>query len=182
MVVAGFGFLYMRPFPDNTGSRNLRFLSSDEQRLVLARVNQDRGDAAVEKFTIGRWARSGLDWKIWAYATIFGSVTTVTYALAYFLPIILNESLGFSVGVSQCLIAPPYVFAGIIMILCGWFGDKFHLRGVPCAFNATLALIGLAILGFHSNGSVRYFGVFLATAGANANVPVTMAYQANNIR
>lgn len=68
------------------------------------------------------------------------------------------------------------------MLGCGWFGDKFHLRGIPCAFNATLALIGLAIVGFHTNGAVRYFGVFLATAGANANVPVTMAYQANNIR
>jgi len=64
----------------------------------------------------------------------------------------------------------------------GWFGDRFHIRGAPCAFNAVLAIIGLAILGFSGNGGVRYFGVFLATAGANANVPVAMTYQANNIR
>ena len=171
----------MRPFPDNSKSRNLKFLTADEQALILARVNLDRGDAAVEKFTFGRWARSGLDWKIWAYATIFGSVTTVTYALAYFLPLILNDSLGFSAGVSQCLIAPPYAFAGFVMVGTGWFGDKYHIRGLPCAFNAILSIIGLAIVGFHDNGRVRYFGVFLATAGANANVPVTMAYQANNM-
>jgi len=42
--------------------------------------------------------------------------------------------------------------------------------------------LALAILGFSDNGGVRYFGVFLATAGANANVPVAMSYQANNIR
>lgn len=54
----------MRPFPDNSKSRNLRFLTADEQQLVLARVNADRGDAAVEKFTVARWARSGLDWKV----------------------------------------------------------------------------------------------------------------------
>merc|ERR1711977_704628 len=35
---------------------------------------------------------------------------------------------------------------------------------------------------FAGNGGVRYFGVFLATAGANANIPVAMSYQANNIR
>ena len=28
----------------------------------------------------------------------------------------------------------------------------------------------------------RYFGVFLTTAGVNANVPATMSYQTNNIR
>lgn len=178
--MASLAYAFMRPFPDNSGSRNLRFLSSDEQRLILARVNVDRGDADVEKFTIAKWARSGLDWKIWAYATIFGCVTTVTYALAYFLPIILNESLEFSVGVSQCLIAPPYAFAGIVMVGCGWFGDKYRVRSIPCAFNATLSIIGLSIVGFHSSGAVRYFGVFLATAGANANVPVAMAYQANS--
>ena len=59
----------------------------------------------------------------------------------------------------------------------GWFGDRFHVRGPPCAFNAVLAIIGLAILGFAGNGGVRYFGVFLATAGANANIPVAMSYQ-----
>lgn len=56
------------------------------------------------------------------------------------------------------------------------------MRGPSIAFNAITAIIGLSILGFHSNAKVRYFGVFLATAGANANVPVCMAYQANNIR
>ena len=59
----------------------------------------------------------------------------------------------------------------------GWFGDRFHIRGAPCAFNAVLAIIGLAILGFAENGGVRFFGVVLATAGANINVPVAMTYQ-----
>ncbi len=79
------------------------------------RVNADRGDAHLTKFAWKRWAASGKDWKIWAYALIFGSVTTVSYALAYFLPIILNLGLGFDTGTSQCLIAPPYAFAGIMV-------------------------------------------------------------------
>ena len=67
-------------------------------------------------------------------------------------------------------------------MLTGWFGDKYHLRGPACAFNAAMALMGLALVGFHGNARVRYLGVFFATAGANANVPVTASYQANNIR
>ena len=45
-----------------------------------------------------------------------------------------------------------------------------------------MALMGLALVGFHGDPKVRYLGVFFATAGANANVPVTASYQANNIR
>lgn len=68
------------------------------------------------------------------------------------------------------------------MLITGWWGDRYRMRGPACVFNAIMAIVGLAIVGFHSNNNIRYFGVFLATAGANANVPVCMAYQANNIR
>lgn len=78
--------------------------------------------------------------------TKLSSYTTQAYALAFFLPIILNTSLGFSVGDSQLLGAPPYVGAGIIMAVCAWFGDKFHLRGPSLVFCSSLGLIGLPIL------------------------------------
>ena len=48
--------------------------------------------------------------------------TTVTYAIAYFMPIILRENMGFSIGESQCLVAPPYAFAGILMLSTAWLG------------------------------------------------------------
>jgi hypothetical protein len=113
---------------------------------------------------------------------VFFNTTTVTYALAYFLPIILTGNMGFSVGAAQCLVAPPYAFAAIVMYATGWAGDKYHLRGPIILCNMVLCLIGLPIMGFHSNANVRYFGVFLTTAGANSNIPATMSYQANNIR
>ena len=99
-MVAGLGFLFLLGFPDNANSRSLRFLTEDERKCVIGRVNADRGDAELVKFNLRLWARSGKDWKIWAYALIFGSITTVSYALAYFLPIILNLGLGFDAGTS----------------------------------------------------------------------------------
>ena len=90
--------------------------------------------------------------------------------------------MGFSLGASQCLVAPPFAFAGIVMFGTSWLGDKYHFRGLVVVFNAVMALVGLPIMGFASSNGARYFGVFLVTAGANANVPGTMAYQANNIR
>jgi hypothetical protein len=98
------------------------------------------------------------------------------------MPIILVQNMGFEVGPAQCLVAPPYAFAAIVMYACGYLGDKYKIRSPIIVFNMILCLIGLPIMGWHSNAGVRYFGVFLVTAGANSNIPAVMAYQANNIR
>ncbi len=99
----------------------------------------------------------------------FFNTTTITYALAYFLPVILTENMGFSVGAAQCLVAPPYAFAGIVMFAGSWVGDRYRIRGPIVAFNSLLCIIGLPIMGWHPSAGVRYFGVFLVTAGANAD-------------
>ncbi|CAL8582723.1 hypothetical protein XPA_008371 [Xanthoria parietina] len=183
-LVALLGYIFLVSFPDNKNFRSIiPFLSVEERQLICARVNQDRSDADLEEFTVKKWLGGAKDWKIWAYGLCFGCATTVSYALAYFLPIILNQGLGYDTGTAQCLIAPPYVFAAMIMILTGWFGDKYHQRGLCVAFNAILCIIGLAVMGWaYGDTRARYFGAFFATAGANANVPSVLTYQANNIR
>ncbi|EAQ83273.1 hypothetical protein CHGG_09677 [Chaetomium globosum CBS 148.51] len=181
-VLLGFvGYWLLVDFPD-AKRKSWSFLSAREKEWVCARVDADRGDVKPQPFSLAKYLRAGTDIKVWAYAMIFFNTTTVTYALAYFLPIILRGSMGFSVGEAQCLVAPPYAFAGIIMYATGWAGDKYRLRGPIIIFNCLLCIIGLPIMGFHTNAGVRYFGVFLVTAGANANVPAAMSYQANNIR
>ncbi|KAI4246216.1 MAG: hypothetical protein L6R42_009983 [Xanthoria sp. 1 TBL-2021] len=183
-LVALLGYTFLISFPDNKNFRSIiPFLSVEERQLICARVNQDRSDADLEEFTVKKWLGGAKDWKIWAYGMCFGCATTVSYALAYFLPIILNLGLGYDTGTAQCLIAPPYAFAAIIMVLTGWFGDKYHQRGLCVAFNAILCIIGLAVMGWaYGDTRARYFGAFFATAGANANVPSVLTYQANNIR
>jgi len=180
-LVGILGYILVVNFPDS-GKTNWSFLSKREIRFVLARVQADRADAVTEPWALSKFLRPAIDLKVWGYAMIFGMTTTVTYALAYFLPIILNRGLGFSVGASQCLVAPPYAFAAILMYLTAMIGDKYHIRGPLIIFNATLCLIGLPIIGWSKNLPSRYFGVFLCTAGANANVPTVLTYQANNIR
>lgn len=175
------GYWALVDFPDKA-HKSWKFLNEREAKFIIDRVNKDRGDAKPEPWSTAKFFRGGADIKIWGFAMIFFNTTTVTYALAYFLPIILTQNLGFSVAASQCLVAPPYAFAAIVMYTTGYLGDKYHLRGPVIVFNMILCIVGTAIMGFHKNANVRYFGVFLTTAGANSNVPATMAYQANNIR
>lgn len=115
--------------------------------------------------------------KVWGFASLFGLTTTCTYAIAYFLPIILKDGMGFSTGASQCLVAPPYVLAAIWMYGCAYYGDKWHIRGPFIIGNGCIGLVGLGLMGFLSNVGARYFGVFLITTACNANVPCILTYQ-----
>jgi hypothetical protein len=180
--VAGFiGYFLIVDFPEYA-SKSWKFISEAESRFVVAKIQKDRHDAIVEPFHIGSYLRNALDLKVWAFAMLFCLTTTNTYAIAYFLPIILREGMGFSLAASQCLVAPPYVMAAIVMYTEAWFADKYHVRGPVVAFNALLGLIGLPLLGYATSPAVRYFGVFLATIAGNANVPSVLTYQANNVR
>lgn len=148
----------------------------------MRRINNDRHDGNLEAFSLKKFLKPGLDPKIWCFAMIFFCLTTVTYAIAYFLPIILMEGMGFGVGESQCLVAPPYVLAGIVMYVSAWTGDRYRVRGPILVANCLLCIIGLPMMGFARGNATRYAGVFLTVAGANANIPSCMAYQANNVR
>ena len=175
------GYWLLVDFPDSK-RKNWSFLGPRERQWIVDRISRDRGDTVVPPFNLRKFLGGGADWKIWVYAMIFFNTTTLAYALAYTLPIILMANMGFDVAEAQCLVAPPYAFAGIIMMLTGWWGDKYRMRGPVILFNMVLSIIGLPIMGWHSNAGVRYFGVFLVTAGANANIPAVMSLQANNVR
>ncbi|KAM4064508.1 major facilitator superfamily protein [Hirsutella rhossiliensis] len=168
-------------FPDSH-RKSWKFLGARERQWVVNRIQRDRGDTQVSPFNLKTFLGAGRDWKVWAYALIFFNTTTITYALAYTLPIILVGNLGFDVGAAQCLVAPPYAFAGIVMFTTGYVGDKYHVRGPVILVNMLLCLIGLPIMGWHPNAAVRYLGVFFVTAGANSNVPAMLSFQANNVR
>ncbi|CBF71440.1 hypothetical protein AN6778.2 [Aspergillus nidulans FGSC A4] len=173
--------IFVVDFPDK-GYNTWGFLTQRECAFILRRLDRDRSDANPEPFNLVKFLRPALDLKIWGFAFIFFSITTVTYGIAYFLPIILRDNMGFNVAEAQCLTAPPYALAGILMVSTSWVADRYRMRAPILVFNSVLALIGLPIMGFAKSAAVRYFGVFLTTAGANANIPASMAYQANNIR
>ncbi|GAB7362526.1 hypothetical protein MBLNU230_g2845t1 [Neophaeotheca triangularis] len=186
VAVGVVGAFFIVDFPENAAKKttalSMAFLTPEEADFVVARIEKDRHDAIAEPFNLRRYLAGGLDLKILGFAMLFMLTTTTTYAIAYFLPIILKDGMGFSTAMAQCLIAPPYVFAAIVMFACAWVGDKYHVRGPIVIFNALLGVVGLALLGFCENNAARYIGVFLATTSANANVPAVLTYQANNIR
>ncbi|PZD37777.1 UhpC, Sugar phosphate permease [Pyrenophora tritici-repentis] len=185
IVIALIGWYFIVDFPElaaKPSKTQKKFLEQDEVDFIVARIEEDRHDVVAEDFELKKYLAGGMDLKVWGFACIFMCSSTMTYAIAYFLPIILKDGMGFNAAAANCLIAPPYVFAAFVMIAFAWAGDKYHIRSPWIIINGILALIGLPLIGFSSNVGVRYFGVFLATAAANATVPCVLTWQANNIR
>lgn len=158
-LVALISYALMVGFPDSK-KRYFGFLDDDEVAFVLARINHDRQDAEqVEKFNFRTYMSHGLDWKIWGFSIIFCMAVMVGYSFAYFLPIILQGKMGFSVAASQCLVTPPYVAAGIWMYFTGWLGDKYKKKAPILLVNGLMACVGLPIMAFTDNVGAQYLYV-----------------------
>ncbi|KAK5098063.1 hypothetical protein LTS08_006818 [Lithohypha guttulata] len=177
------GYLLIVRFPDQERDRpSFKFLNTNECTFIIDKLNRDRADVHTEPFNLKKFLRPALDFEIWGFALIFFCTTTITYSFAFFLPIVLRDNIGFSVAASQCLVAPPYVLSAILMYATSWVGDRYRTRAPIIILNTVISLVGLPLMGFHPSPTARYIGAFIGVAGANANIPAVMAYQANNIR
>ncbi|TVY51137.1 MFS transporter prlL [Lachnellula cervina] len=180
-ILGVFSYVMIVDFPELSPT-SWNFLNEKEAAFIVARIEHDRHDIRLEPFSLGPYLRNGLDSKVWGFSALYTLTTTNSYAIAYFLPIILKDGMGFSIAKSQCLVAPPYICAAIVMYIQAYYGDKWHLRGPIIVGNAALGILGLGLLGYLDNSAARYFGVFLATTSCNANCPALVTYQANNVR
>lgn len=169
-VVLGLvGYVAIIDFPDK--AKNLR---PDEKEMILERIQRDRADAVADTLTKEKFIKYTLDWKLWVFAFMFFASTCGSYALSYFLPRIL-AGMGFDAALSQILVAPPYVWALVPAIGSAVMSDRTQIRSVWIMFNATCAVMGLALFAFLplTNTAGRYAGIFLCAGGCNANVPLS---------
>lgn len=107
-ILVGFiGVFLICDFPELAVKKSglaIKFLNEDEAGLIVAKIENDRRDVVAEPFKLKTYLRGAMDAKVWAFASLFGLTTTVSYAIAYFLPIILQQGMGFSIAAAQCLI------------------------------------------------------------------------------
>lgn len=93
VLIAVGGYMLLVPFPDDKPDKCWGFLTEREVAWVIARVEADRGDTQTEPFNLVKFLKPASDFKIWGFALIFCCLTTITYALAYFLPISESEQI-----------------------------------------------------------------------------------------
>ncbi|OJJ60229.1 hypothetical protein ASPSYDRAFT_78444 [Aspergillus sydowii CBS 593.65] len=174
------GLILIVDFPEDA-RRTRWFLTNTEIDIMIDRVDKDRGDAHVTPFALKEYLKYALEWQGWLLAVNFLMTAVVIYAVAYFLPIVLQQGLGFDVAKAQTLTAPCFLFGSALGIIESWLSDKYNMRGVVVVINAVLQIVGVALLGYAKSNGVRYFGAFILTGGCNANVSASLTYQSNNI-
>ncbi|KAH9887422.1 retrograde regulation protein 2 [Xylariomycetidae sp. FL2044] len=180
IVIGALTFFWIVDFPEEA-HRSFYFLTEDEQKLAIRRINADRKDVEPETFTWERVFVHAKDIKIYGFAVLFFLLNLVSTSLSYFLPIILQSGIGFDENDSILLSAPPYYYAVIPVLLSSFLGDKYNLRGPIIIFNCICLIVGFCMLGFAEQPTVRYVGTYLATGAYVSNWAALSTYQANNI-
>ncbi|KAK6509432.1 hypothetical protein TWF481_004176 [Arthrobotrys musiformis] len=182
-VIAVAGYIFIPPFPDDPNAhKTWGFLNRSEVNYVIRKVEADRGDSQLEPFTIARFLRGGKDWKCYVFGMLICMATIPAYALAYFMPIILNQGMGYSVAKAQLMTAPPYITQAVYQLAFGFISDKYKARGPFIIWNCLVQIIGITVMGWGKGNGVRYFGVIVLCCGMAANLPIIFTYQSNNVR
>lgn len=84
--------------------------------------------------------------------------------------------MGYSTAMALILTAFPFVFAAISCFLFASLGDKTKQRALWPVVQACITTIGLLVTAYAKPNGVRYFGLFLANAGASGCIPGVLAY------
>jgi cyanate permease len=145
MIVAIFAYRFVVDFPENN-----KFLTADETKFIIQRLDKDRGDVEIDRWTWNKLLSYLLTPKLWAFGVLFGSASICAYAFAYFLPLIL-VGMGFSAINAQLLAAPPYVATFFVAFGLAYLGDKYIIRAPIIMFQAVLTILGLSIVSISYN-------------------------------
>ncbi|PPQ63040.1 hypothetical protein CVT24_005986 [Panaeolus cyanescens] len=100
-ITIGFGILgwfYLPTFPEQN-----TFLTTIETSIVLNRVEKDRGDSVPDDISTGKVIAHLSDWKIWVFGVMYMCTTMPSYAISFFLTLILR-GMGWSTTASLLLV------------------------------------------------------------------------------
>ncbi|KAK2464336.1 hypothetical protein APHAL10511_003793 [Amanita phalloides] len=169
VVIAIFSYFFIHDYPQTA-----TFLTPHEQRLVTQMLEEDTQGLATHYDVKFVWQALG-DYKYYLQALLYICILVPVYAIALFMPTIIN-SLGYSAAKAQLLTIPPYVAGCIATILVGYFSDKHNLRGLYIVGGCFVSLVGYIVLITQTKPAVGYGGAIIATVGVFPVVAIDLAW------
>ncbi|TEB20276.1 MFS general substrate transporter [Coprinellus micaceus] len=164
-------WFYIPDFPDKN-----TFLTKEETKLVLDRIEADRQDSLPDPMTGKKILKHMADPFLWSCAFMFMSSTMPAYTIAFFTSILL-QGMGFGIRDSLVLGAPPYVAAAISTYVFAWLADRTQRRAFWIFIQSLITITGLFVTAYGKLNGVRYFGLFLINMGASGCIPTILAYR-----
>ncbi|OCH92208.1 MFS general substrate transporter [Obba rivulosa] len=168
--------------PDFPATTRARWLSEEERRLAMRRMEEDAGigdeaETEVGGHTTGLWM-AVKDWKVWWLAFAMTSQVVALSFNAYFPT--LSATMGFGPTVTLLLCAPPFVFTAILAFFVSRHSDKTGERFYHITISFFVGIIGFIIAICTMNTAARYISLFLM-AQSYAGFVVLYAWVSNSI-
>ncbi|KAK2593704.1 hypothetical protein QQS21_008612 [Conoideocrella luteorostrata] len=174
LTAAVTAYFIMNDYPSTA-----KFLTEPEKAEVVRRLAQDQSVLSHQFKRQFIWDALK-DWKIYIQMVIFFGILTPLYSVSIFLPTII-KSLGYTNEIAQLMSAPPYIAACLCTVGAGYWSDKQGHRGVYIVLFCAIGALGFALLAAVQSNGVKYFACFLVTIGTYPNVPLSVAWNSNNI-
>jgi sugar phosphate permease len=169
LVVAFLSYFFMHDYPSTA-----TFLTPHEKQILVQILKDDTLGLATHYDMKFVW-QALLDYKSYVFALLYISVLVPVYAIALFLPTIIN-ALGFSAGTAQLLTIPPFAIGCFATITVGYYSDTHRLRGPYVIGSIVVALVGYIVLITQKKAGVSYAGTIIATVGAYPTIAVILAW------
>ncbi|KAJ7594505.1 major facilitator superfamily domain-containing protein [Mycena floridula] len=169
VLVAVLSFFFMCDYPQTA-----TFLTDEERKIVIAALKEDSGGQST-RFDIKFVWQAMTDYKTYVQIALYVGVLIPVYAIALFLPTIVNE-LGFTAAQAQLLTVPPFAAGCLATILVGYYSDKYNLRGPFIIGPCLLAMAAYLILYCTSSSTAGYIGAFISAVGVFPTIAVDLAW------
>jgi D-galactonate transporter len=145
-----------------------QWLTEEERNAVTARLDAERASReAIRKFSLGE---ALMHPRILGLGLVYFGVVTGLYGLGFWLPQIV-KAFGLSTSMTGWVVAIPYVFSAIIMVLWTRHSDYSGERVWHVAFPAFLGGAGLIAGAYLGDPVIAMIALTLGAVGIHAALP-----------
>jgi hypothetical protein len=176
IAVSFISYLFIVPFPEDS-----TFFKADEKALLLARLKDDGGAVANDKFSAKRIIEIYKDWKIWAAIAVYIGAVENANSITSFQPTILR-GIGYTASEAQVRTIPVYLFAAVYSVSLAYLAEYLRKRYLFCMIGFATIASGLIVeISGPKAPGVRYMCLFFIAAGAYLVIPLTLVWIAINV-
>ncbi|KAF8699487.1 Major Facilitator Superfamily, partial [Rhizoctonia solani] len=176
IIIACISLVFVQNFPERA-----TFLSEDDRKRVLDRLEEDRNDHIVCDAHV--WEKILYHfrcWMIWALGLAYGCANVSVTALPT-VGVAHLGSLGYTPAGTSALAIAPWVVGAIVAITASWHSDRTRMRSPYILLGAVMCVVGFGCM-LSKNVGASVFGTFLAIAGSATQLPLIMVMLQNNVR
>lgn len=172
VFVSFFIFFLLPDFPED-----VKWLSGDERKWVIARLRADQGNHAIDRPVKLRDVLNVLkDPKVILGGFAYFGIIVPAYGYAYFAPGII-QTFHYGKIETQLRSVPPWAVAFAFSMAIAYVSDRLRHRLAFALATISIAIAGFGILlGVHDNRNVQYAALFLVASGAYTAMPIIVCW------